>query len=321
MQQRANSVGVGIVGLGLMGTRMAGALAQHDRFQVRAGFDADAGLSRSWCDEQGARVAASARALIEDERVDLVYIATPPASHVALALHALACHKPVLVEKPLAVDLAEAQELTRAVQASRGRLWMHFPFATLPGLVQAQADLGTTRMGAAQRVEIVLQFSQWPRTWHHAGPWLAGPTEGGFCREVLSHFVYLTQTLLGPLVCTHKDVAWGPEGTETRVNAQFLAGDVPVALMAGVAGGAPDNNRWTLFGEQRSLRVEDWSQVSWGDDQGWHSEQAQLGRGAGLGPFLDQLSRALDGDSHVLPDAQAGYHVMRTVESLLAREG
>jgi predicted dehydrogenase len=56
-------------------------------------------------------------ALLASPEVDLVYIATPPSLHYPQALAALQAGKHVLVEKPLALTLAQADELVALAQA------------------------------------------------------------------------------------------------------------------------------------------------------------------------------------------------------------
>jgi predicted dehydrogenase len=57
-----------------------------------------------------------ATALIHDPEVNAIYIATPPSSHAAYTLQALAAGKPVYVEKPMALDAASARLMTAAAQ-------------------------------------------------------------------------------------------------------------------------------------------------------------------------------------------------------------
>jgi predicted dehydrogenase len=56
--------------------------------------------------------------LLADSEIDLVYIATPPALHKAVAIKALHANKHVLVEKPFAADAREATEIIAAERAS-----------------------------------------------------------------------------------------------------------------------------------------------------------------------------------------------------------
>jgi predicted dehydrogenase len=59
----------------------------------------------------GVRVTGDARELVRDPSIDAVVIATPVATHFALALDALVNGKHVMVEKPIAASSAEAQTL------------------------------------------------------------------------------------------------------------------------------------------------------------------------------------------------------------------
>lgn len=49
--------------------------------------------------------------LINDEQVDIIYIATPHNSHATLSIQALNAGKPVLCEKPIAINYHEAMEM------------------------------------------------------------------------------------------------------------------------------------------------------------------------------------------------------------------
>lgn len=55
------------------------------------------------------RVHVSYGELLDDPDIDLVYIGTPPHNHMSLALTAIAAGKPALVEKPFAMNAAEAR--------------------------------------------------------------------------------------------------------------------------------------------------------------------------------------------------------------------
>jgi predicted dehydrogenase len=57
-------------------------------------------------------------ALIDDKDVDIVYVAAPHSEHKRLALMAIAAGKPVLIEKPIALDAAEAREIRDAARAA-----------------------------------------------------------------------------------------------------------------------------------------------------------------------------------------------------------
>ncbi|MCP9751840.1 Gfo/Idh/MocA family protein [Ferruginibacter sp. HRS2-29] len=60
--------------------------------------------------------------LINDPAVNAVYIATPPSSHKELSLLALAAGKPVYVEKPMSVNVAEAEEMAALAKENNVKL-------------------------------------------------------------------------------------------------------------------------------------------------------------------------------------------------------
>ena len=69
-----------------------------------------------------------ADALINDPDVDAVYIATPPGSHKEYTIKVAKAGKPVYVEKPMALNFAECQEMIAACKAC----WSSFICCLLP---------------------------------------------------------------------------------------------------------------------------------------------------------------------------------------------
>ena len=67
-------------------------------------------------------------ALVTDDEVDVVYVATPHPGHHAAALMAIEAGKAVLVEKPFTMDAAEAASLVTAARA-RGLFLMEAMWA------------------------------------------------------------------------------------------------------------------------------------------------------------------------------------------------
>ena len=69
-------------------------------------------------------VVATPEALFADPAIDLVVVATPTATHAPLAIAALRAGKHVVVEKPFATSLAEAQTVAAAAEAAGRKLWV-----------------------------------------------------------------------------------------------------------------------------------------------------------------------------------------------------
>jgi len=111
---------------GIVGTRFArtsrGKAARYSTFVASSLGRNESKLSfRSSLD--AIKKYESAHALLRDPGIDCVIIATPPSSHGELAITALEEGKHVLIEKPMAVSVAEAQAIADAANKS-GRICM-----------------------------------------------------------------------------------------------------------------------------------------------------------------------------------------------------
>ena len=69
--------------------------------------------------------------VIEDDRIDAVLVATPPAHHLHWAERALAAGKHLLIEKPLAADPARASAFADAVATSDRTRMIATPVETI----------------------------------------------------------------------------------------------------------------------------------------------------------------------------------------------
>ncbi len=87
-----------------------------------------------------ARVTDSFDSLLEDPTIDAIVIATPVSTHAPLALKALAAGKHVLVEKPLAGSVKEAQDVVEAAEKSGKVLLVDHTFCYM-GAVQKVKEL------------------------------------------------------------------------------------------------------------------------------------------------------------------------------------
>ncbi len=109
-------IGLGVVGLGRGFAMMRAALAARADFALVAGADPRPEARARLTEEFGATGFGTAASLCADPRVEAVYVATPHQCHVADVLAALGAGKPVLVEKPMALTLADAAAMVAAAR-------------------------------------------------------------------------------------------------------------------------------------------------------------------------------------------------------------
>jgi predicted dehydrogenase len=112
-------LGLGVIGAGAFAEFVADAGAElREELAIVAVTDIDDARARRLADRHDAAVADDVSALLADNRVDAVVIATPPNTHASLTLAALGAGRHVFCEKPTALTGAEADQVRAAVAIS-----------------------------------------------------------------------------------------------------------------------------------------------------------------------------------------------------------
>lgn len=107
-----NFMKVGILGTGFIAEKMAYAIDHIDDIEVYAVASRDISRAIEFGTKHNVQKAyGSYRKLVEDENVDLVYVATPHNLHFENALMCIEHKKNVLVEKPFTVNRKQAEIL------------------------------------------------------------------------------------------------------------------------------------------------------------------------------------------------------------------
>lgn len=306
---------ISIIGFGVMGERLTRAALDFDPSIVElAGVwdPSPAQMDRLEAELQNAPKFASAEACIAE--ADCVYIASPPKTHLGHARAALNAGKAVFTEKPLGVDLADSRAFV--ADAAGERAAVNFIFASSPAVGELKTWIADGAVGAPKAITVEADFAVWPREWQmDAVSWLAKRAEGGFTREVLSHFLFLTGRLGGPMVLQGSNADYPPgDMAETAVTCAMTAGATPVALRGGVGAIAEmESNLWLLEGDVGAIRLRNWSTAErLGDDGVWRTAPNTL-------PHTEARPLILKGQLHKLAAMTAGQpHDLATVEEALA---
>ncbi|MBN1874815.1 MAG: Gfo/Idh/MocA family oxidoreductase [Anaerolineae bacterium] len=114
-----DKVKVGLVGAGIWGTMHARAYTQHPLVDLAAVCDLDENRARQVAEQYGvAHVYTDVVAMIENENLQGISVATPDATHTPIVLEAVAKGLHILVEKPLATTVAECEQMISAAKAA-----------------------------------------------------------------------------------------------------------------------------------------------------------------------------------------------------------
>lgn len=140
-----SQVGCGIVGTGIMARKHAEAVAADPRARV-AGWVSRSG-SADGLDDQGAPVHRDVEALLADDAVEVVIVATPDFAHREAAVAAAEAGRHVLIEKPLATTLADAEAIVGAVTAAGVKAMTLFNHRWIPAYWQAKQILSEPDAG------------------------------------------------------------------------------------------------------------------------------------------------------------------------------
>src|SRR6056297_1840656 len=219
-------VRLGTIGYGIMGERLLRVARAHDPdVLVSSGVwdpSADA-IARYRKDFPEGTAFDTMEALVAAS--DVVHVASPPAFHLDQLEVAAAAGLAVLCEKPLGVDVDKAEAVVGRMEAIEARAAVNFPFTASFAHDQIQAWRDAGELGELERAEIEIGFANWPRPWQmDAAAWLDRRAQGGFTREVVSHFLFATLRRIGPIIMHSASVRY-PVGTgsETACTAEMTA--------------------------------------------------------------------------------------------------
>ena len=141
-------LGVAVIGAGRIGTLRAKLAAKHPS----VGFLAIADLDESRAQSLAADIRADVHsgdnfAMIERPEVNAVFVSTPEGQHVEPIIRALELGKPVLVEKPIALDKHDAERILETLAATKGKLRIGYSRRFKECFLRAKEQMLHNRLG------------------------------------------------------------------------------------------------------------------------------------------------------------------------------
>ncbi|SMO66774.1 Gfo/Idh/MocA family protein [Gracilimonas mengyeensis] len=185
---------------------------------------------------------ADAGELIHDPDVNAIYIATPPNSHAQYTKQAAAAGKPVYVEKPMALNYAECNEMIEACDEAGVPLFVAYYRRALPYFLKVKELLGEEAIGKVNSLQINLLQAPKPddfKSPDQHNNWRTKPeiSGGGYFHDLASHQLDLVEFLLGEI----KEVS----GHATNQMGWYEANDVISACFK-FQNGATGNGLWNF---------------------------------------------------------------------------
>ena len=315
------AVKTAIIGCGIMGRRMLTHMLIHTEYDPAILWDPDQtalALAKEIAPEaKMAQTDAEAMA-----QADLVYLACPPVARKAYAIEAASLGKAIFLEKPLGVNTEESEALVTALHGHAVPAAVNFTQAAGPALQGVSQSISEGALGELVGIDVVINYSAWPRAWQVKADWLRFRAEGGMTREVLSHFLFFSERLLGPLQVDFSAPYYpkDPRLCETALLARLSSSrGHPVSVLASVGGAQPDRQELTVKGTRKSRRISDFYFDAASDGGAFEDLQERPSdpRAASLKAQLDDLISCISGKAHHLASLDEALRVQKLVEQLL----
>ena len=315
---------VAIIGLGIMGRRMLEHMRKHEKFEPNFLWDPD----KSAC-EKAIEIDAEAKIMASPEEAidaaDLVYLACPPKVREAYAIDTVQKGKALFLEKPLGIDVEHSKKFIERLKNFNVPLAVNFTQAAglaLNDLLHAKSN---EEFGEMIGVDIIVTYPKWPREWQKEADWLRFKSEGGMTREVISHFLFFSERVLGLLELKWAKVVYPKDDLlcETDVLARLETKDGKcVNILASVGGVQPDRQEMTIRGTKTSRRVSEFYKDFESDGGEFLPlrEDPKDPRAVSLKAQLDHLFLNYKGMPNQLASLDEAYRVQTLIEAILEKK-
>jgi phthalate 4,5-cis-dihydrodiol dehydrogenase len=178
----ARKMRLGLAGLGVASMLAVPDIARHPHVEIRAGADPRQVARDAFAAEFQAPTYESIEAMCADTDLDAIHILTPNRVHAEHAIVAAEHGKQVILDKPLAVSLEEADRVIAAVERNGVRLIVGHT-QSLDAPIRKMADIVASGALGRPRTITTLFFSDWlyrPRSLDELDP---APGEGLLMRQ------------------------------------------------------------------------------------------------------------------------------------------
>lgn len=264
MGSPSKQVRIGLIGLGAFGKKLIKPiryLHSEEDIKVVAVCDISPQIAKDFATEfEINNWVTDYKQLISNPDINLVYIATPPATHKDIALFALNNHKHVLCEKPLANSIDEAKTLMEASKKSNVVNALHFHLNYSPVLSKFSQLVKEGYIGDTRRISIIMHYPTWAPEWQK-NAWIETREQGGFLLEQGVHLIQAVQKVFGKIATVESELQYPTDKTkcETGIIAKMKLVDGTPILIDGMSH-VPGEERveLTVYGTKGVLTIKNW---------------------------------------------------------------
>ena len=223
--------GAGYIGLAHM------AVAQGSPTCALAAVVDPSPAAQAHADRAGVPLFKSLSELFSQDRPDGVILATPNQLHVPHALECIAAGVPMLLEKPIAPTVAEAESLVHAADAVGAKVLIGHHRAHSPIMAKAKAVVESGQLGKLVAVMGSATFLK-PDHYFAESPWRREPGAGPILLNMI-HEVHNLRMLLGEIVAVQAFASNATRGFAVEdtvsINLRFANGALGSFMLSDTA--------------------------------------------------------------------------------------
>ncbi|MDR5781852.1 Gfo/Idh/MocA family oxidoreductase [Caballeronia sp. LZ065] len=285
--------------------------------------------------------------LLAADRPDGILLATPNQLHVEHARTCLAAGVPVLLEKPVAPTVAEAQALVHEVERSGARMLIGHHRAHSPIMARAKQVIDEGRLGPLVAVMGSAVFFK-PDEYYAGAPWRREPGGGPILLNMI-HEIHNLRMLCGDIVAVQAFASHAARGFAVEdtvaINLRFASGALGSFMLSDTAACPrsweqtsqenpaystyPDEDCYVIAGTFGSLSVPTMRLKSYATlaDRSWwkpfDTEIVTMQRADPLALQMEHFGQVARGEAEPIVSARDGLQNLRITEAIVeaARSG
>ncbi|MGE0150941.1 MAG: Gfo/Idh/MocA family protein, partial [Parvibaculaceae bacterium] len=191
-------LGIALIGLGPAAQPHAKSLLDlADRADVVWTVSRSAGRGREFAQAYSFPFTTDLNHVLDDRRVDAVFILTPPHTHLEIATLAFAAGKHVLLEKPIDISIGRGEEILRRAEASGRKLGIVLQHRFRPASKRLKRIVRAGELGDVQGATLSIPWWRPQSYYDQGGRGTFARDGGGVLLTQAIHAIDLFRDLLG----------------------------------------------------------------------------------------------------------------------------
>ena len=331
---------IAVAGTGYIGQAHMAAAQQSGTVVLSAVVD-PAPAAAALAARAGVPLYTSLDALLAARCCDAIVLATPNALHVPQALQCMSAGLPVLLEKPIAPTVAQAQQLVAAVESKKAKLLMGHHRAHSPIMAKAREVVQSGKLGRLVCVMGSALFFK-PDHYFDDGPWRRELGAGPILLNMI-HEVHNLHMLCGDIAAVQAFASNAVRGFAVEdtvaMNLRFASGALGTFMLSDTAASArsweqtsqentaypsyDDEDCYVISGTSGSLSVPTMRLKTYGhrEDRSWWKpfEQSTVAmvRDDPIKLQMEHFGQVARGQATPLVSALDGLNNLRITEAIM----